>query len=42
MTISPRTLGENSIEIKKRSEKEAELVLLEGIVERLKGLITDY
>jgi len=39
VTISPRTLEKNSAEIKKRSEKEAELVPLEGIVAKLKELI---
>jgi len=39
VTISPRTLETNSAEIKKRSEKESELVPLEGITERLKELI---
>ncbi len=38
LTISPRTLEKNSLEIKKRSEKDSELVPLEGIAERLKGL----
>ena len=41
VTISPRTLEKNSIEIKKRSEKEVELVPLEGITARLKELIRD-
>jgi prolyl-tRNA synthetase len=40
VTISPRTLEKNSAEIKKRSEKEAELVPLEGIAKKLKALIT--
>jgi prolyl-tRNA synthetase len=39
VTVSPRTLEKNSAEIKKRSEKEAQLVPLEGIAERLKALI---
>jgi prolyl-tRNA synthetase len=39
VTISPRTLEKNSAEIKKRSAKEAELVPLEGIVAKLKGLV---
>jgi len=38
VTISPRTLETNSAEIKKRSEKESELVPLEGIAVRLKEL----
>ena len=41
VTISPRTLEKNSAEIKKRSEKEAQLVPLEEITEKLKGLIGD-
>ncbi|MFC1950257.1 proline--tRNA ligase [Chloroflexota bacterium] len=40
VTISPRTLETNSVEIKKRSEKEAQLLPLEGITERLKELVT--
>ncbi len=39
--ISPRTLETNSVEVKRRSEKESELVPLEGIAARLKELITD-
>jgi len=39
VTISPRTLEKNSAEIKKRSEKEAELVPLEKIAKKLKELI---
>ncbi len=39
VTISPRTLETNSVEIKWRSEKESQLVPLEGITERLKELI---
>ncbi len=41
VTVSPRTLKSNSVEIKWRSRKESELVPLEGIVTRLKELITD-
>jgi len=41
VTISPRTLETNSAEIKKRSEKESQLVPLEEIVVRLKELIRD-
>jgi prolyl-tRNA synthetase len=40
VTISPRTLEKNSVEIKKRSEKESELMPLEGIAARLKELIS--
>ncbi len=40
VTISPRTLERNSVEIKWRSEKEAELVPLEGAATRLRELIT--
>ena len=39
VTISPRTLEKNSIEIKKRSEKDSQLVPLEEAVTRLKELI---
>jgi len=41
VTISPRTLEKNSIEVKWRSEKESQLVPLEGAVSRLKKLIKD-
>jgi len=40
VTVSPRTLETNSAEIKKRSEKESQLVPLEGIAKRLKELIS--
>jgi prolyl-tRNA synthetase len=40
VTISPRTLETNSAEIKKRSEKEPQLLPLEGIAARLKELIS--
>ena len=40
VTISPRTLKSNSVEIKWRSRKESELVPLEGIATRLKELIS--
>jgi prolyl-tRNA synthetase len=39
LTVSPRTLEKNSVELKKRSEKDSELVPLNKIVERLKVLI---
>jgi len=41
VTISPRTLESNSVEIKRRSEKETELVPVERVAKRLKELITD-
>ncbi|HEY55617.1 MAG TPA: proline--tRNA ligase [Dehalococcoidia bacterium] len=41
VTISPRTLAKNSAEIKKRSEKESELVPLEKLTEKLKELISN-
>jgi prolyl-tRNA synthetase len=41
VTISPRTLEKDSAEIKRRSEKETELVPLEGIAKRLKKLTRD-
>ena len=39
VTISPRTLKENSVELKWRQEKESRLVPLEEAVKRLKELI---
>jgi len=39
VTISPRTLEKNSVEIKKRTEKKSELVPLEGVIAGLKELI---
>jgi prolyl-tRNA synthetase len=39
VTISPRTLEKDSVEIKKRSEKESQLMPLEGIAIKLKELI---
>jgi prolyl-tRNA synthetase len=39
VTVSPRTLEKSSAEIKKRSEKESQLVPLDSIVEKLKALI---
>jgi prolyl-tRNA synthetase len=39
VTVSPRTLEKNSAEIKKRSEKESQLVPLDEITEKLKELI---
>jgi prolyl-tRNA synthetase len=41
VTISPRTLKSNSVEVKWRSQKESELVPLEGIVARLKELVSE-
>jgi len=41
VTISPRTLEKDSVEIKRRSEKETELVPVEEIAKRLKELIRD-
>jgi prolyl-tRNA synthetase len=40
ITISPRTLQKQTIEIKWRKEKEAELIPLEGAVERIKALLS--
>jgi prolyl-tRNA synthetase len=39
VTVSPRTLEKNSAEIKRRTEKESQLVPLEGISGKLKELI---
>ncbi len=41
VTISPRTLAKNSVELKKRWEKEAQLVPIEGIAARLKKMLTE-
>jgi prolyl-tRNA synthetase len=38
LTVSPRTLEKNSVELKKRAEKESELVPLAEVVKKLKGL----
>ena len=40
VTVSPRTLQKNSVELKLRSKKESELVPLEKIVGKLRELIT--
>ena len=42
VTISPRTLEKDSVEIKWRSEKKSQLVPLEGITARLKELIASH
>jgi prolyl-tRNA synthetase len=39
VTVSPRTLEKDSVELKQRSEKEAELVPREEVITRLKGLM---
>jgi prolyl-tRNA synthetase len=39
VTVSPRTLGKNSVELKKRSEKDSQLLPLEETVTRLKRLV---
>lgn len=39
VTVSPRTLEKDSVELKKRSEKGSEVVPLSDIIERLKELI---
>jgi len=41
LTLSPRTLKNQSIEVKWREEKETQLLPLEGVAARLKGLIRD-
>jgi len=40
VTISPRTLEKNSVEVKWRSDRESELVPLDEIVSRLKELVS--
>jgi prolyl-tRNA synthetase len=39
VTVSPRTLEKNSIELKKRSEKDSQLLPMEETVSRLKSLV---
>ena len=39
LTVSPRTLEKNGAELKKRSEKEFQLLPLEGTAEKLKELV---
>jgi prolyl-tRNA synthetase len=39
VTVSPRTLEKDSVEFKKRSEKQAEIVPMADIITKLKGLI---
>ncbi len=39
VTVSPRTLEKDGVELKKRTEKEAEIIPLKEIVGKLKGLI---
>jgi prolyl-tRNA synthetase len=39
VTVSSRTLEKNSVEIKWRKEKQAEIIPLEGITERLKQMV---
>ena len=39
ITVSPRTLEKDSVEVKQRSEKESHLVLLEEIIDRLKEMV---
>ncbi len=41
VTISPRTLEKGSAEVKRRSEKEAQLMPLDGIAGKLKEIITE-
>jgi prolyl-tRNA synthetase len=39
LTVSPRTLEKNSVELKKRSEKDSKLVPLAEAVKKLKELV---
>ncbi|MFC1906383.1 proline--tRNA ligase [Chloroflexota bacterium] len=41
VTVSPRTLETNNVEIKRRSEKESRLLPLEGIAVKLKELVSE-
>jgi len=42
VTVSPRTLEKGSVELKKRSEKESELVPLDRIAARLKKMVAEF
>jgi prolyl-tRNA synthetase len=42
VTVSPRTLEKGSVELKKRSEKESELVPLEEIAAKLKKMVAEF
>ncbi|MCX6011501.1 MAG: proline--tRNA ligase [Chloroflexi bacterium] len=42
VTVSPRTLDKGSVELKKRSEKESELVPLEEIAAKLKKMVAEF
>ena len=42
LTVSPRTLDKDSVELKKRSEKESELVPLTEVVARLKKMVAEF
>jgi len=39
VTVSPRTLEKNSVELKRRSEKDSELIPLDGLLMKLRELI---
>jgi len=41
VTVSPRTLEKDSVELKRRTGKDTEIIPIEEIVGRLKGLIPD-
>jgi len=41
LTVSPRSLEKNSVELKKRSEKEFQLLPLEGVAEKIRGIIAE-
>lgn len=41
VTVSPRTLKEDGVELKKRSEKESEIISLKDILERLRALVEE-
>jgi len=37
--VSPRTLEKNSVELKWRTEKKADLVSLDGIIDQVKKIV---
>jgi prolyl-tRNA synthetase len=42
LTLSPRTLQSQSVEVKRRTARDTELLPLEGLATRVKGLIAEF
>jgi prolyl-tRNA synthetase len=41
ITVSPRTLKENSVEVKWRAEKEAKILPIEGLTAAIKQMVSE-